>query len=164
MICAVCDSILIAVGVTGMGAIIASSGMLSIAAGFGGVLFLFFYGINAFKSAFKGEKLSADQKTAPSLKMAVITTLALTLLNPHVYIDTIILLGSIASQFPRPGHIIFGIGAMTASFIWFFSLSFGGRLLAPVFAKDIVWRILDALIGITMWAIAFSVGKGLIPA
>lgn len=85
----------------------------------------------------------------------------MTLLNPHVYIDTIILLGSIASQFQRPGHLYFGAGAALASFIWFFTLSIGGKLLAPLFTRDISWRILDTLVGIVMWAIALTIILGL---
>ncbi len=161
LICAVCDALLIILGVTGMGTLVASSKTLSLIAGIGGAGFLFVYGIGSFRSAFKGDSLSASQKAESTLKSAILTTLGVTLLNPHVYLDTVILLGSLSSQFKHPGHILFGAGAVMASFVWFFSLSLGGRMLAPFFIKKASWRILDTLVGITMWAIALSVVKGL---
>ena len=161
LICAICDALLIALGVTGMGTLIASSKTLSLIAGIGGAGFLFIYGIGSFRSAIKGGSLSANQKAESSLKAAVLTTLAVTLLNPHVYLDTVILLGSISSQFKQGGHIFFGAGAVAASFTWFFALSFGGKMLAPLFTKESSWRVLDTLVGITMWAIALSVLKNL---
>lgn len=160
LICAVCDAILICFGVTGMGTLIASSKSLSLIAGIGGAGFLFIYGIGSFRSAFKGGSLSTGQKADSSLKAAVFTTLAVTLFNPHVYLDTIILLGSISSQFEQPGNIYFGTGAVMASFIWFFSLSLGGKMLAPFFTNESAWRILDTLVGIVMWVIAISILKG----
>lgn len=160
LICAVCDAVLVAIGVAGVGTYIASSQMLSQVAGIGGALFLFCYGIGSFRSAVKGQQLDTDQKGETSLKAAVLTTLAVTLLNPHVYIDTILLVGSIASQFQNPGHLVFGAGAATASVVWFFGLSLGSRLLAPFFKKQLSWRILDTLVGIIMWAVAISVLKG----
>jgi L-lysine exporter family protein LysE/ArgO len=161
LICAVCDALLIILGVTGMGTLVASSKSLSLIAGIGGAVFLFIYGIRSFRSALKGDSLSANQTTETSLKIAILTTLGVTLLNPHVYLDTVILLGSISSQFKPPGHIFFGAGAVLASFVWFFSLSLGGKMLAPLFTKKSSWRILDTLVGCTMWAIALSVIKGL---
>jgi len=161
LICAICDALLIILGVTGMGTFVASSKSLSLIAGIGGAGFLFIYGIGSFRSAIKGGSLSANHKTESSLTVVLTTTLAVTLLNPHVYLDTVILLGSISSQFKQPGHLFFGAGAVTASFVWFFSLSLGGRMLAPLFTKKSSWRILDTLVGITMWTIALSVLKGL---
>ncbi len=160
LICALCDAILVTIGVAGFGSFIASSKVLSQVAGIGGALFLFCYGIASFRSAFKGQQLDADQNGETSLKTAVLSTLAVTLLNPHVYIDTILLLGSIASQFQDPGHLVFGAGAATASFVWFFVLSLGSSLLAPFFKKKLSWRILDTLVGVIMWSVAFSVLRG----
>ncbi len=161
LICAVCDALLIALGVTGVGTFIAANKSLSFFAGVGGALFLFFYGIGSFKSALKGGSLSTDGELQISLKKAILTTLAVSLLNPHVYIDTVILLGSIAGQFQKPGHLYFGAGAIMASFIWFFFLSIGGKLLAPLFTRQISWRILDTIVGCVMWTIALSIIMGL---
>ncbi|NOX34745.1 MAG: amino acid transporter [Deltaproteobacteria bacterium] len=161
LICAFCDAFLITLGVTGTGTLIASSKILSLFAGMGGALFLFLYGAGSFMSAFKGGGLAADNKVQTSLKAVVLATLAVTLFNPHVYIDTILLLGSIAGRFQPPGHLYFGAGAAMASFVWFFSLSLGGKFMAPFFTNELSWKILDTLVGITMWVIAFSVGKSL---
>ncbi len=164
LICAICDALLIALGVTGIGTFIASSKTLSMVAGIGGSLFLFIYGLGSFKSAYKGGILSSSEIAKNTLKSAILTTLAVTLLNPHVYLDTVILLGSLSSQFQTPGHLYFGAGAMLASFAWFFSLSLGGKMLAPLFSKELSWRILDTLVGATMWIIAYSVLRGLFVA
>ncbi len=92
----------------------------------------------------------------------ILTTLAVTLLNPHVYIDTVLLLGSIAGQFQHPDHLAFGAGAVTASFAWFFSLSIGATFLAPLFKQELSWRILDTFVGVIMWTIGFSIARGVI--
>ena len=131
LICAVCDALLITLGVTGMGLFLASTRTLSLMAGMGGAVFLFLYGLRSFKSALAGGSLSSDEKARTSLKAAILTTLAVTLLNPHVYLDTVVLLGSLSSQFHPPAHLYFGAGAVMASFSWFFALGVGGRLLAP---------------------------------
>ena len=157
LICALCDAALVTLGVSGTGTLITSSPTLSLIAGVGGSLFLFLYGFFAFRSAFKGGKLSTRDGGKTSLKTAVLATLAVTLLNPHVYMDTVVLLGCIASQFPDAQRTAFGAGAVTASFVWFFSLSLGAGLLAPLFKKEISWRILDTLVGVVMWGIGYSV-------
>jgi L-lysine exporter family protein LysE/ArgO len=90
------------------------------------------------------------------LKMTVITVLSLSLLNPHVYLDTVILLGSIGAQFPAFERFFFALGAIVASFVWFFALGYGARYLAPLFQKPLAWKIFDFFIGCVMWAIALS--------
>ena len=157
LVCAICDAILVAVGVTGVGQLIASNQTVSNIAGIGGALFLFGYGARAFASAIKGNRLDVAQNAAMSAQTALIATLAVTLLNPHVYIDTVLLLGSIAGQFQAPDHLAFGAGAITSSFLWFFSLSIGATFLAPLFRREISWRILDSFVGVVMWAIGFSI-------
>ena len=162
LICATCDALLIGIGVTGVGSMIAASRPLALGAGIGGALFLLFYGLRSFVSAIRGGALKEGGDSPGSFKNAVAATLAVTLLNPHVYLDTVILLGSLAGQFQPPGHLVFGAGAALASFIWFFSLSLGGKLLAPLFTREWSWRILDSLVGMVMWAIALSIIRGLI--
>ena len=159
LVCIVCDAVLIAVGVSGVGALVASSPRLAGLATWGGAAFLFWYGARAFKSALQGGSLEAEKAAAPSLKIAVLATLAVTLLNPHVYLDTVILLGSVSGQYGQTGRILFGAGAVTASILWFFSLSFGGRILAPFFRRPVAWRILDGLVCAVMWTIALSLLK-----
>ena len=156
LICITCDAVLIAVGVSGVGATVASNPGFSKVAAWGGAAFLFWYGARAFISAVQGGRLDADDAAAPTLKAAVLATLAVTLLNPHVYLDTVILMGSVSGQYSRDGRIFFGIGAVCASILWFFSLSFGGQLLAPLFRRPVTWRVLDGLVCAVMWTIALS--------
>jgi L-lysine exporter family protein LysE/ArgO len=156
LICIVCDAVLITAGVSGVGTAVANNPEFSKAAAWGGSAFLFWYGARAFRSAFVGGRLEADDAAAPTLKAAVLATLAVTLLNPHVYLDTVILMGSVSGQYSRDGRIFFGIGAVCASILWFFSLSFGGQFLAPLFRRPVAWRVLDGLVCTVMWAIAAS--------
>ena len=95
---------------------------------------------------------------AQSLRAALLTCLALTWLNPHVYLDTVVLIGNIAAQYDD--RLSFGLGAMTASFVFFFGLGYGARLLAPVFARPRAWRMLDAGVGVVMWTIALGLLRG----
>jgi len=156
LICIVCDAVLIVAGVSGVGTIVASSPQLTGLATWGGAAFLFWYGARALHSALKGGHLEANQAAAPTLKTAVAATLAVTLLNPHVYLDTVILLGSVSGQYEQAGRILFAAGAISASILWFFSLSLGGRMLAPLFKRPLAWRVLDGLVCGVMWTIAVS--------
>lgn len=157
-ICFLCDALLILLGVGGFGTLVASSEALMLTARWGGALFLFCYGVRSFHAAFQAEGLVVDasEQAASGLTWAIATTLALTLLNPHVYLDTVVLLGSIAGQFPGQQRAAFAIGAICASLLWFYGLGYGSRLLAPLFRKKLAWKILDVLIGVVMWVIAVS--------
>lgn len=155
-ICSLSDAILISVGVLGVGQFMASQALISNIASIGGALFLFWYGLRTFKSFLKPGTMEETDDGPQSLKAAVLFTLAVTLLNPHVYIDTILLLGSISSQFSGNGRYLFGAGAVSASFLWFFTLSLGGNLLSPLFKSPLSWRILDLIISFIMWYIAFT--------
>lgn len=156
LICALSDALLIAAGVAGLGTLIAKSPSLITVVTVGGAAFLFWYGLSAFRRAMHPDGLRAGNGGAVSLKAAVGTCLALTFLNPHVYLDTVVLVGSLSARFEGQARLAYGLGAITASFVWFFSLGYGARLLQPFFAKPSAWRILDCIIGIIMWAIAFS--------
>jgi L-lysine exporter family protein LysE/ArgO len=156
LICSICDGLLITIGISGVGTVVAANPQLAKAAAWGGAAFLFWYGWKAFQSARLGEMLNADSSAKRSLRAVMLTTMAVTWLNPHCYIDTMLLIGSIGGQFDGDSRLFFGVGAVAASFIWFFSLSLFGRLLAPFFQKQLAWQILDALICIIMWDIAFS--------
>ncbi len=154
--CAVSDAILIILGVSGFGALSDLAPWFATAMLWGGVMFLLVYGAMAFWRAFtNSEALRAGGQTVGSLKTAILTCLALTWLNPHVYLDTVVLLGSIAAQYEGQ-RLEFGAGAVLSSFIFFFSLGYGARLLEPFFANPVSWRILDVLIGIIMWSIALG--------
>jgi len=155
-ICILCDAIFISAGVIGFGATIAGHPLLSQVATWGGAGFLFFYGLRSFLSALKGGFLDAGDEVQRPLMATIITTLAVTLLNPHFYLDTVVLLGSVSSKFCGPSRFSFWAGAVSASTVWFISLSIGGQLLAPVFRQQCAWRILDSIICATMWGVATS--------
>ena len=121
----------------------------------GGAAFLLIYGARAFWAAWKGgENLQAAQSGRASLGGVLVTCLLLTWANPHVYLDTVVLLGSVAAQYPDRLH--FALGAITASFAFFFSLGYGARRLAPLFERPVAWRVLDAFVGCIMWSVALS--------
>lgn len=161
-ICAVADAALIVAGIAGLGALITSVGWLLPAIELVGGVFVGTYGVMAARRALSSESLAPTGETAGlTVAVAVTTTLGLTLLNPHVYLDTVLLLGSVASTYGI-NRWWFGLGAAIGSFVWFFSLGFGARMLKPLFAKPLAWRILDIAIAIVMFAIAASLLVGFV--
>ncbi|MCP4746769.1 MAG: amino acid transporter [Desulfobacteraceae bacterium] len=158
-ICIGCDALLVFIGIAGIGKAIAANSFFTSLASWAGAIYLLGYGIMAFRSAYHGGELKADAEIKKSFRSVVYATLAVTFLNPHVYLDTVILIGSISSQFSGLSRYVFGIGVITASILWFFSLSLGGKLLSPFFCRPFAWRILDTTVGITMWAISLSLIK-----
>ncbi|MBY0363861.1 MAG: LysE/ArgO family amino acid transporter [Phreatobacter sp.] len=155
-LCAVSDALLIAAGVAGLGALVARSPALLTVATLGGAAFLLAYGALAARRALRPAQLTAAAAGEASLGRVVAATLAFTFLNPHVYLDTVVLVGSLSARYEADARVAFAGGAMTASFLWFYALGFGARLLAPVFARPSAWRVLDALIAVIMVAIAVS--------
>jgi L-lysine exporter family protein LysE/ArgO len=148
VICAVSDLVLIGLGVSGLGAVLGrwptAIGVIAV----GGGLFLLGYGALAARRAFRPSVMSVGQERTP-LRKAVFTCIGFTWLNPHVYLDTVLLLGSVAVAH-GDGRWLFGLGAGIASAVWFSALGFGARRLAGVFARPAAWRVLDALIAVTM--------------
>jgi L-lysine exporter family protein LysE/ArgO len=154
--CAISDALLIAVGVGGLAAVLPSYPLFSQIMLWASIAFLFVYGALRFRAALRGgEALVPAPGQAASALSVFLTCLAFTWANPHVYIDTVFLIGSIAAQY-APYGFSFGIGAAAGSFAFFTTLGFGARLLAPVFAKPKAWVVLEAGIGCTMWAIALT--------
>jgi L-lysine exporter family protein LysE/ArgO len=154
LICALSDALLILIGVSGFHLLVAAYPEAIIAARYGGALFLFAYGMLSFWRAVRVQQgLQPSEISSNSAWQAAFTCLAFTWLNPHVYLDTVVLLGSISTQF-RGSITWFAGGAITASFVFFFALGYGARLLRPLFAAARAWRILDFLIGIVMCTIA----------
>jgi L-lysine exporter family protein LysE/ArgO len=152
--CAVADFVLIGVGVSGVAAVFGDSPLLTTLLTAGGAIFLTWYGVQAFRNAFRPRGLHAGEEGGRRSLRSILTQAAgFTFLNPHVYLDTILLLGSIGARQPADARIWFIGGAAVASGAWFSSLGFGARLLAPLFAKPIAWRVLDFLIGVTMLAL-----------
>lgn len=161
LVCVLCDMILIAAGVAGMGAAIESNSALLSIARWGGVAFLAWYGLRAWDAALSGNTLNAATHGPPlSVGRALSTILALSLLNPHVYLDTVVLLGAIGGQQAGQGKLWFALGAMSASTLWFIVLGFGARMLRPWFARPSAWRILDGVIGFAMFGLAGSLAAG----
>lgn len=156
LVCAGADALLIAAGIAGLGALIQSVPLVLAVTRYGGAAFLFAYGVVAARRAYYPHVLTVDSGVGASLKTAIATCLAFTFLNPHVYLDTVILLGSLANQCGASGRWVFGGGAATASFVWFFALGFGARLLGPMFSKAGAWRVLDSLIAVTMFGLGIA--------
>ncbi len=155
-ICSVCDAALIFLGVSGIGAVLATNNLLRQGATWLGIIFLLCYGWRSLRSAIAGGNLAPLESGQLSRSRLLLTTLALTLLNPHVYVDTILLLGSLGGRLPHEQRYIFAAGAMTASVLWFFTLSLGAGFLAPLFRRPKAWRYLDSAVCLTMWGIAIS--------
>lgn len=154
LFCALSDALLILVGVAGLGALIEAFPALLVAVTLFGIAFLGWYGLLAARRALRPVALAAGQGGAGSLPAALATCLTLTFLNPHVYLDTVILVGSLAAPYSGPARVAYALGAMAASFLWFFGLGYGARLLTPLFARPAAWRVLDTLIALVMFAIA----------
>lgn len=153
-VCAGSDALLIAAGVAGFGALSQAVPWFAIAMRWGGVAFLLVYGALRFQAALRGgEALQPAAGTAASLRSVVVTCLLLTWANPHVYLDTLVLLGSLSAQYPGRG-IGFAGGAMLASFSFFAALGYGARFLAPVFARPQAWVWLEVGVGLLMWSLA----------
>jgi L-lysine exporter family protein LysE/ArgO len=153
--CALADIFLIAAGIAGVGTLIQSAPMLLTLTRYSGAVFLVVYGCIAAKRALNPDVVDFNAEVGSSLGVAMTTCAAFTFLNPHVYLDTVILLGSLANQRGESARWYFWAGASTASITWFFSLGFGARFLSPLFNQPTSWRILDSLIAATMFSLGF---------
>ena len=160
-ICALSDALLIAAGVLGIGVVIEKAPIALVVIRILGSGFLIVYGLMAARRVFRPQTLEpAGQQGSISMKTAALTTLALTWLNPHVYLDTIVFLGSVANQQGADERWWWAAGAMTGSLLWFSVLGFGARLLRPFFARPNSWRILDAVIAVVMLALGIRMAVG----
>lgn len=158
--CAVSDAVLITAGVSAFGQISTIMPALEPAMRYAGAAFLLWYGAKSLQSAlFSSDVLVVASGTVKPFASTLLTCLALTWLNPHVYLDTVVLLGTISMQFPGK-EAVFGAGAATASFAFFFSLGYGARWLRPVFVQPTAWRILEGVIALIMWLIALKLLTG----
>jgi L-lysine exporter family protein LysE/ArgO len=153
-VCTLSDLVLIAAGVSGIGAVVQHAGWALVLVRWIGVAFLTWYGLSCAWRARRGSALTAAADGARSPGAAVRQAFAFTWLNPHVYLDTVVLLGSVANAHGPSGRWWFAAGAGTASALWFTSLGFGARLAAPLLATARAWQILDVLIGVTMVLLA----------
>lgn len=161
--CVLCDVTLIAAGAVGFGGLVSRFPAVTSVAAWGGAAFLLVYGGLSVRSALHPGSLRAGAGTHAMFATAgaaVAATLAVSLLNPHVYLDTVLLIGSVAAQYGWATRVWFAAGAMSASAVWFFGLAYGARLLAPLFGRESAWRVLDLCIAAIMWWIAATLVLG----
>ena len=161
LFCAISDSLLIIIGIAGISFFLKDfiNEFSNIIFGFS-ALWLFSYGLLRIRSALINNYLTVDNNSKSSSLLKAISIVAVfTFVNPHVYLDTMILIGSISQQFLDINRIYFAIGACTASFIWFFSIAYGAKLLTPIMQKPAHWRNLDLLIALIMFVIAFNLAS-----
>ena len=154
LVCAISDAMLIAAGVAGFGALVQSYPAIVVYLRYCGAAFLLVYGLRAFLSAKRGGSTMERGEDENDLWISIVICLMLTWLNPHVYLDTVVLVGSLAAQSADPW--VFGTGAISASFVFFFSLGYGARFLSSVFQNPRAWQILDFVIALVMWSIAYG--------
>ncbi|HCT79816.1 MAG TPA: amino acid transporter [Micromonosporaceae bacterium] len=150
--CAASDALLIAVGIAGLGAAIERHPAVVNVARWGGAIFLLGYALLAARRAMRSSALNPAEQSPARLRATILACLAFTYLNPHVYIDTVLLLGAIANQ--QQNQWMFGVGAAVASAVWFAALGLGARKLAPWLSRPVTWRILDGVVAVVMVAIA----------
>jgi L-lysine exporter family protein LysE/ArgO len=157
-ICFICDFVLMSIGILGVGSFISRNPLITNLLAILGAFFLIWYGFSAFKSAIKGTsnmQIESQDVNNSRLIKVVVATLAVTLLNPHVYLDTVVIVGGIAGTLNSEQKLAFLIGAVCVSFVWFFGIGYGARLLAPLFKQKKMWIILDCLVGTVMLYIAY---------
>ncbi|RIY02584.1 amino acid transporter [Aureimonas flava] len=160
LFCAAADAVLIAAGVGGAGTLLAAAPRLSGALALGGAAFLACYGVAALRRAATPGAMAAEAGGERSLRRALATAAAFTFLNPHVYLDTVLLMGVAGSAEPPALRPVFALGAAGASLAWFCALGFGARALRPLLARPGAWRVLDALVGLAMLSLAASLLAG----
>ena len=159
LVCLASDAVLILAGTAGVGALVQAVPWLLEVLRWGGALYLLWFAITSLRAALRPQALVAAQ--APRTAGSVIaTTLALTWLNPHVYLDTVVLLGSLANQHGPDARWVFAAGAVAASALWFTALGYGARLLARVLADPQAWRVVDVVIGVVMAVLAVRLIAG----
>jgi L-lysine exporter family protein LysE/ArgO len=154
-VCAISDALLIIVGTGGLSTIIQSRpDVLDVIRWFG-VIYLTWFGIKSVRSAFRDETLTAADESAESWKKVLLTVLAMTYLNPHVYLDTVIFVGSLANQFESQ-RWYFALGACIASGVWFSAIGYGAKSASHLMSKPLFWRVLDSVIGAIMFTLAMT--------
>ena len=158
LFCAVSDALLISAGVAGFGAVTARFPQVVTIAKFAGIIFLLGYGLQSLYASVRlSHALTTEGQAVGSLKKALLLCIGFTWLNPHVYLDTLVLVGMVSTG--ASSKLTFAIGAVSASFVFFFALGYGAQLLRPLFAKPKAWNILDASVGLLMFYLAWHLYK-----
>ncbi|MCS0310421.1 LysE/ArgO family amino acid transporter [Vibrio diabolicus] len=163
-ICSILDMFFISLGIFGGGAILSQNEILLTSVTLGGIAFLSFYGLLSLKSAFKSDSDSESkgEVVARGRRTVILGALAVTVLNPHLYLDTVVILGSIGGQFEGHDRIAFALGTMMASFVWFYTLSIGAAKLGPTLSKPRVKKGIDIAVAVMMFTIAYILASELI--
>jgi L-lysine exporter family protein LysE/ArgO len=155
-ICFLCDVLLVTLGTAGLGALLASNRLLQLTVALLGAAFLGFYGLRSLHAAKTAKGLDLKEGKQSSRTSVALTALSVSLLNPHALIDTIVLVGGLAARYQGAMQIACAFGAITASGLWFYSLAYGARWLAPILARPKIWRIIDLVVGLMMLSLAFG--------
>jgi L-lysine exporter family protein LysE/ArgO len=155
-ICFLCDVALVTCGTLGLASLFSASSAISLLISWGGTLFLAFYGARALLAAHNATGLDLGSSKQLSSRNVILTAFAVSLLNPHALLDTIVIVGGQAAHYENLARICFALGAITASGIWFYGLGYGAGYLAPILSRPKVWRIIDLVIGLMMIALAVS--------
>lgn len=160
-VCFLSDALLIALGAAGVGALLQEGGIASLIISAAGVLFLFWYGAKSFKDAFhphtltrKDIQMAGKEAQGKGWPVVLFTLLAFTYLNPHVYIDTLIIIGGVSAEYEAPARLYFAAGAIAASGVWFYGIGYGAGFFSKAFENPKAWRVLDVFIGLIMWTAA----------
>ena len=158
-VCFLCDFILMSLGILGVGTFVAKNQLLQLLLAGGGMLYILWFALQSFLSIRHTQSMELKgAESVGTVKVAIVGALAITLLNPHVYLDTVVIIGGIAGTLEAEHKLIFLIGVLTSSAIWFYGLAYGARKLAPLFRKPITWQVLNLLIGCMMLFIAYQLG------
>ncbi|WP_339723011.1 LysE/ArgO family amino acid transporter [uncultured Paraglaciecola sp.] len=160
-VCFICDALLISLGILGVGTVLQQAPFFLNTLALIGALFLYWYGLNSFIRAYKGNShldIGQSGGKEQSLSKLVFTTLAITLLNPHVYLDTLVIIGGIGGTLDSEEKRWFLLGSVLASFVWFFGLGYASKKLIPLFESSKTWVVLDIIIGLVMCWIATNLG------
>lgn len=158
---AMCDAGLILLGMAGVGPWLSSSATAMAAAKIGGGVFLLWYGARAARSAWRGHAgMNTSGSQALSRRQALAAAAGFSLLNPHAYLDTVVLIGAVGATQLEAARPAFTAGAIAASFVWFVLLGYGARLMGPLFQRPVAWRVLDSIVALTLWSIAASLLLG----
>lgn len=157
LLCMICDALLIVAGVFGLAVLLAASPLASELARWGGVVFLVGYAALALRRVLSPQSLRAGEQPARPRRAVLLAALAVTLLNPHVYLDTVVLIGAVGAQqqFPK----LFALGAVSASVLWFTSLAMAGAVLSPWLARPGTWRLIDAIVAVMMLIVAWNLAR-----
>ena len=162
LVCSLLDALFIVAGVKGLGKFLDAFPFFITYITWFGIVFLIAYGCLALKSSLSKHAMSIDTKSSKkSTAMIILTLLSLAFLNPHVYLDTVVLIGTIGSKYTGESQNFFALGAIVSSFVWFFSLAYGSRILIPLFRRPITWKFLDLLTSFIMFFVAYSLFKSL---